>query len=203
MILLDTNVVSELMRMTPEPAVMTWFSEQDSAELYLTAVSEAELRASAAILPAGRRRDRLTAEVDAVVREDFAGRVLPFDSAAARASMRRLPPRAGPWAGRSWRPTARSPPSPAPVTPRWRRAMARTSSTAGLRSSTHGRQTGRRPDTTRAPAPARPGHPGRCAGEPAQTRQCTAPALRTTLSSNWRNRSNRPAPAKWTKIPNR
>ena len=85
MIVIDTNVVSELMRPTPEPAVMTWFSGQDSAELYLTAVSEAELRAGAAILPAGRRRDRLTAEVDAVVREDFAGRVLPFDSAAARA----------------------------------------------------------------------------------------------------------------------
>ena len=85
MIVIDTNVVSELMRLIPEPAVMTWFSGQDSAELYLTAVSEAELRAGAAILPAGRRRERLAAEVDAVVREDFAGRVLPFDSAAARA----------------------------------------------------------------------------------------------------------------------
>ena len=85
MIVIDTNVVSELMRLTPEPAVMTWFSGQDSAQLYLTAVSEAELRAGAAILPAGQRRDRLAAEIDAVVREDFAGRVLPFDSAAARA----------------------------------------------------------------------------------------------------------------------
>ena len=85
MVVIDTNVVSELMRLTPEPAVMTWFSAQDSAELYLTAVSEAELRAGAAVLPAGRRRERLAAEVDAVVREDFAGRVLPFDSAAARA----------------------------------------------------------------------------------------------------------------------
>ena len=78
-------VVSELMRLTPAPAVMAWFSGQDSAELYLTAVSEAELRAGAAILPAGRRRDRLAAEVDAAVRQDFAGRVLPFDSAAATA----------------------------------------------------------------------------------------------------------------------
>ena len=85
MIVIDTNVVSELMRPTPEPAVMTWFSEQDAAQLYLTAISEAELCAGAAILPAGRRRERLTAEVDAVVRQDFAGRVLPFDSAAARA----------------------------------------------------------------------------------------------------------------------
>ena len=85
MIVLDTNVVSELMRLVPDPAVMTWFSGQDSAGLHLTAVSEAELRTGAAILPAGRRRDRLAAEIDAVIGEDFAGRVLPFDSAAARA----------------------------------------------------------------------------------------------------------------------
>ena len=85
MVVIDTNVVSELMRPAPAPAVMAWFSRQDSADLHLTAVSEAELCAGAAILPSGRRRDRLAAEVDAVVREDFAGRVLPFDSAAARA----------------------------------------------------------------------------------------------------------------------
>ena len=85
MILIDTNVVSELMRRTPAPTVMTWFTMQDSGALYLSAVSEAELRAGVAFLPAGRRRDRLAAEVDAVVREDFAGRILPFDSAAARA----------------------------------------------------------------------------------------------------------------------
>ena len=84
MVVIDTNVISELMRPTPDSAVMAWFSRQHSADLHLTAVSEAELRAGAAILPAGRRRDRLAAEVDAVVREDFAGRVLPFDSAAAR-----------------------------------------------------------------------------------------------------------------------
>ena len=52
MVVIDTNVVSELMRLTPEPAVMAWFSRQDSADLYL-------------IPPAGRRRDRLAAEVDA------------------------------------------------------------------------------------------------------------------------------------------
>ena len=73
MIVVDTSVVSELMRREPAPAVMTWFSTQDSAALYLTAISEAELRAGAAILPAGRRRDRLVAEVNAVVVEDFAG----------------------------------------------------------------------------------------------------------------------------------
>ena len=83
MILIDTNVVSELMRRTPAPTVMTWFTMQDSGALYLSAVSEAELRAGVAFLPSDR--DRLAAEVDAVVREDFAGRILPFDSAAARA----------------------------------------------------------------------------------------------------------------------
>ena len=85
MIVMDTNVVSGSMRLTPDPAVMAWFSVQDSAELYLTAVTEAELHAGAAILPVGRRRDRLTAEVDSMIREDFGGRVLPFDSAAAKA----------------------------------------------------------------------------------------------------------------------
>ena len=85
MIVIDTNVVSELMRLTPDPAVTAWFSVQDSAELYLTAITEAELRAGAAILPPGRRRDRIAAEVDAMVREDFAGRVLPFDSTAVQA----------------------------------------------------------------------------------------------------------------------
>ena len=72
MIVIDTNVVSELIRLTPEPAVMRWFSGQDSGELYLTAVSDAELRAGAAILPAGQRRDRLAAGIDAIIRQDFA-----------------------------------------------------------------------------------------------------------------------------------
>ena len=49
-IVVDTYVVSELMRLAPPTAVMAWFTEQDSASLYLTAVSEAELRAGAAIL---------------------------------------------------------------------------------------------------------------------------------------------------------
>ena len=64
MVVIDTNVVSELMRLTPAPAVMAWFSRQDSADLYLTAVSEAELRAGAAILPSGRRRDRNGADFE-------------------------------------------------------------------------------------------------------------------------------------------
>ena len=49
MVALDTNVGSELMRLTTDPAVTAWFSGQDSAELHLTAISAADLRAGAAI----------------------------------------------------------------------------------------------------------------------------------------------------------
>ncbi len=85
MILIDTNVISELMRSSPSPAVLDWFGRQDAPALHLSAVGEAELRRGAAILPAGRRRDRIIAEIDAMIAEDFAGRVLAFDSAAAQA----------------------------------------------------------------------------------------------------------------------
>lgn len=83
MILIDTNVVSELMRANPDAAVLSWFGRQDVAALYLSAVSEAELRRGVAILPEGQRRNALQAAVDAMIAEDFADRVLPFDSAAA------------------------------------------------------------------------------------------------------------------------
>ena len=85
MFVLDTNVVSELMRAAPEPAVEAWVAQQRAADMYFTAIGEAELRYGVAIMPAGRRRDALTAAVDGLIREDFGGRVLPFDSAAARA----------------------------------------------------------------------------------------------------------------------
>jgi predicted nucleic acid-binding protein len=85
MILIDTNVISELMRPNPAPEVLAWFGGQNAMALHLSAVGEAELRRGAAILPDGKRRDRLIAEIDAMIMEDFAGRVLPFDSAAAMA----------------------------------------------------------------------------------------------------------------------
>ncbi|TGG91439.1 MAG: VapC toxin family PIN domain ribonuclease [Aphanocapsa feldmannii 277cV] len=72
------------MRLTPDRAVMPWFSVQDLAELCLTAVTEAELRTGAAMLPPGQHRDRLAAKVDAIVWEVFTGWVLPFDSPAAK-----------------------------------------------------------------------------------------------------------------------
>ena len=83
-VLLDTNVVSEMLRPTPNPAVERWVAERLGSELYFSAVGEAEMRYGIAILAAGRRRNALALAIDAILREDFEDRVLPFDSDAAR-----------------------------------------------------------------------------------------------------------------------
>ena len=85
MIILDTNVISEILRPAPSPAVEAWLAEQDGATVYFTAIGEAELRLGVAILPAGRRRTSLAEAIDAMLEEDFRDRILPFDSAAAQA----------------------------------------------------------------------------------------------------------------------
>ena len=81
---LDTNVVSELMRDRPQPEVLLWVNDQPESTLFVTAVTEAELRYGAEILSAGRRRERLLAEIEEMLKEEFNGRILPFDSHAAR-----------------------------------------------------------------------------------------------------------------------
>jgi len=83
MIVLDTNVVSELMRRRPDAAVLGWVDAADPRELALTAVTAGELLHGVARLPNGARRRRLTAAVHDLLVEDFDGRVLPFDGAAA------------------------------------------------------------------------------------------------------------------------
>ena len=85
MIVLGTSVVSELMRPAPSPAVEAWVAGWPADSLFLSAVGEAELRYGVAIMPEGRRRNQVGAEVEAVLSEDFEGRVLPFDRRAARA----------------------------------------------------------------------------------------------------------------------
>ena len=85
MIVLDTNVVSELMRPQPDRAVVSWMNGQVTGDLYFTAVGEAELLYGLAIMTPGSRRDALVASVEAMLHEDFASRILPFDSSAARA----------------------------------------------------------------------------------------------------------------------
>lgn len=83
MVVLDTNVVSEIIRVRSDPRVEYWLARQDRASVYITAITEAELRFGAAILPAGRRRDLLAGAIDGLLGEDFTGRIIPFDSAAA------------------------------------------------------------------------------------------------------------------------
>ena len=85
MFVVDTNVASELMRPSPASTVAAWISGRDAGELFLTAVSEAELLYGVAIMPAGKRRDALEAALTRWLDFGFAERILPFDSAAARA----------------------------------------------------------------------------------------------------------------------
>ncbi|HEV2374710.1 MAG TPA: type II toxin-antitoxin system VapC family toxin [Streptosporangiaceae bacterium] len=82
MIVVDTNVVSELMRPSPSQAVQTWFEAQAANDLYVTAVTVAEIRYGLARLPMGRRQDRLREAADEVF-STFAEFILPFDTAAA------------------------------------------------------------------------------------------------------------------------
>ena len=88
MILLDTNVLSELMKPAPSVEVGIWVGAQPGDSLFISAVTEAELRFGLALLPEGRRRDLLMQAIEGVLADEFAGRILPFDSAAASAYAR-------------------------------------------------------------------------------------------------------------------
>ena len=80
MILLDTNVLSEILRASPDPAVLDWFSRQRDDELHVSAVTQAEMLLGVMLLPQGKRRRRLDDSMHGLFESDFAGRVLPFDS---------------------------------------------------------------------------------------------------------------------------
>ena len=84
MIVLDTNVISELIRPDPDATMSEWFLEQDITELFVTTVTEAELHAGATKLPAGRRRSLLTRAIELILEDRFSGRILPFDRLATR-----------------------------------------------------------------------------------------------------------------------
>lgn len=79
-LLLDTNVLSELLRARPEPAVLAWFAAQPPHSLFVSAVTQAEMLLGARLLPAGRRRQQLQQALDAMFRDDFSGHVWPFDA---------------------------------------------------------------------------------------------------------------------------
>lgn len=83
MIILDTNVISELARQVPDPGVLTWLDSLEISEVATTAITAAELRYGVARLPEGHRKRELTVMIRGILTEDFYGRVLPFDERAS------------------------------------------------------------------------------------------------------------------------
>lgn len=80
MIVLDTNVLSELIRPAPHERVVAWVDARDASELAITALTAAELRAGAALLPDGARKRGLGQAIELMLSETFAGFVLAFDA---------------------------------------------------------------------------------------------------------------------------
>lgn len=86
MTILDTNVLSELTKPAPSPDVIRWVRSRGLArDLYLTTITVAEVLFGIGLLQKGKRRDSLLGDAEATFTVDFAGRILPFDEAAARA----------------------------------------------------------------------------------------------------------------------
>ena len=83
MIILDTNVLSELMRQVPDEAVVRWMDEQPNPSLFTTAITQAEILYGVSILSDGKRKQSLAAAVGEMFAQDFSGRLLPFDGPAA------------------------------------------------------------------------------------------------------------------------
>ena len=83
MFLLDTNILSAVMGPRPVRQVAKWMARQPLELLFTAAVCQAEILSGIAVLPQGRRRNALEVAARAMFREDFCGRVLPFDTEAA------------------------------------------------------------------------------------------------------------------------
>ncbi len=91
MIILDTNVISEPLKPSPDPAVIRWLDRQSPATLYVTTISQAELLAGVSALPAGRRRTELRKVIDKELSFLFEDRVLPFGERSAEAYAQVVP----------------------------------------------------------------------------------------------------------------
>jgi hypothetical protein len=83
-IVLDTNIISELTRQAPTAGVISWLDSLTAAEVATTAITAAELLYGVARMPAGHRKTELATAVNGLLRDDFEGRVLPFDEPAAQ-----------------------------------------------------------------------------------------------------------------------
>jgi predicted nucleic acid-binding protein len=82
-VLLDTNVLSELLRARPDSSVLAWFAAMPANGLFVSAVTQAEMLLGARLWPAGKRRQGLEQALAAMFLEDFSGRILPFDAGDA------------------------------------------------------------------------------------------------------------------------
>jgi len=83
-IVLDTNVVSELMRASPSENVVGWVADQPAPSLYITSISLAEIVHGILLLPDGKRRSAIQVAAESMFAVEFGGRILPFDGSAAR-----------------------------------------------------------------------------------------------------------------------
>lgn len=84
MIILDTNVFSEMLKPVPSTRVFHWLAAQESQDVFLTAITLAELFQGVEMMPSGRRRTDLHDAIELTLNADYAGRVLAFDDLAAR-----------------------------------------------------------------------------------------------------------------------
>jgi predicted nucleic acid-binding protein len=82
-IILDTNVLSELMRSLPDAAVTGWFARQTGVTFYTTAVTKSEILLGILLLPAGKRREALADVAGKMFQVDFPGNCLPFDESCS------------------------------------------------------------------------------------------------------------------------
>jgi len=84
MIILDTNVLSEMLRSAPDAGVSGWLAAQPVMQLFTTSVTEAEIRYGVARLPEGQRKALLQSAVEGLFTEDLSGRILSFDTESAK-----------------------------------------------------------------------------------------------------------------------
>ena len=85
MIIVDTNVVSEILKPSPDPKPVDWFISQEPENLYTTTVTLAEALFGIELLPHGQRRNKLREGIGLVLEQKFAGRILSFDESSAYA----------------------------------------------------------------------------------------------------------------------
>jgi predicted nucleic acid-binding protein len=85
MIVVDTNVLSEVMRPVPSGKVVRWMAANPASVLFTTTITLGEVLFGLELLPSGKRRIALQEAIRIMFEQEFAGRILTFDMAAARA----------------------------------------------------------------------------------------------------------------------